>query len=335
MKNLGIAVAFLLVSLSSQSQAALTIEIDYTFDTNGFFGAAGSAQRQSIEAAADFFENTISQNFDAITPGGSNTWTASIFHPGTGGTQNIVDPTIAADTIRIYVGGRDLGSQTLGRAGRGGIAGGSGSAAFAAAVFRGDSATQYGLWGGSATFTSNAAIDWNFSVASGPSATQADFYSVALHELGHVLGLSANNDAWNDHWAGGTDTTADPNPGTNGQFSGANALAAYNADNGLSESFIPTVAAMLDDPATAMINEEDLTNRHFANGTMSFIYGTNTLQEIAMDPNITDGTRKLFTNVDVAALSDIGWQVSAVPEPASVLFLAVGFFGLTLRRRRT
>ncbi|WP_168566165.1 matrixin family metalloprotease [Crateriforma spongiae] len=330
MRNVFGYALLMLLFIGGRCPAALTIDIDYTFDTNNFFGAAGSAQREAIEAAAGFFENTISQNFAAITPGGDNSWDAQFFNPATGGLSTVSNATIAADTIRIYVGGRNLGSSTLGQAGRGGWSA-SGFAPFFDSINRGDSATQFGLWGGSATF--NTTSNWNFSVASGPSAGQNDFYSVALHELGHVLGLSATSDAWDDHWIAGTDSIADANPGTDGQFTGPNALAAYNADNGLSEAFIPTVAARLDNPGTAQ-NEEDLTNRHFARNTMSYIYGTTTLQEIALDPDITVGTRKLFTNVDVAALSDIGWQVTAVPEPSTWFALAMIGGGACYRRRR-
>ncbi|MCC5022914.1 MAG: hypothetical protein J6386_09015 [Candidatus Synoicihabitans palmerolidicus] len=60
------------------------------------------------------------------------------------------------------------------------------------------------------------------------------------------------------------------------------------------------------------------------------------IQEVVMDPNIAAGERKLLTDLDVAFLSDIGYSVSAVPEPANV----AGAFGLAVlasafwRRRR-
>lgn len=34
-------------------------------------------------------------------------------------------------------------------------------------------------------------------------------------------------------------------------------------------------------------------------------------QEVALDPSLLDGTRKLFTQLDFAALSDIGWEVTS------------------------
>ncbi|HMP05649.1 MAG TPA: dockerin type I domain-containing protein, partial [Lacipirellulaceae bacterium] len=44
--------------------------------------------------------------------------------------------------------------------------------------------------------------------------------------------------------------------------------------------------------------------------------GTNTVQEAAMDPEITVGTRKLLTSLDAAALADIGWSIVEPPPPA-------------------
>ena len=45
---------------------------------------------------------------------------------------------------------------------------------------------------------------------------------------------------------------------------------------------------------------------------MSKILGTNTVQEAAMDPTITQGTRKRLTALDAAALTDVGWTVGSV-----------------------
>jgi hypothetical protein len=46
---------------------------------------------------------------------------------------------------------------------------------------------------------------------------------------------------------------------------------------------------------------------------MSTVYGTATPQEAAMDPDVLNGTRKFFTNLDGAALKDIGWELIAPP----------------------
>lgn len=48
-------------------------------------------------------------------------------------------------------------------------------------------------------------------------------------------------------------------------------------------------------------------------GTTSVVYGSSTSQEVAMDPDLLEGTRKRFTALDAAALKDIGWEVAAPP----------------------
>ena len=43
-----------------------------------------------------------------------------------------------------------------------------------------------------------------------------------------------------------------------------------------------------------------------------------------MDPNIASGTRKYFTDLDFAAMQDIGWQVTPVPEARSWVMMLAG-----------
>ena len=55
-----------------------------------------------------------------------------------------------------------------------------------------------------------------------------------------------------------------------------------------------------------------------------------------MDPDITTGSRKFFTDLDYTGLTDIGWQVTAVPEPieyAMVTGLGLLLFGLYRRQK--
>lgn len=288
--------------LSAAAARAITIQFDYSFDTSGFFTSNPTA-KTDLEAAAQFFDSHLTDTLTAITPGGANSWTADFNNPSTGSVASVSNLSISQNVIIIYAGAEDLGSGVLGEGGPGGFSI-NGSQPFIDTVqSRGQSgalasnATDCGPWGGSVSFGTN--VSWYFD--SNPSTTetfgtQSDFYSVALHELGHVLGIGTAN-SWS------TDVS-----GTN--FIGAASEAAFGAP-------VPL----------------DSGGAHWADGTMSTIYGTSTSQEAAMSPALTEGTRKVFTSLDMAGLQDIGWTLAAVPEPPTVWLAAVGLFVWGTMRR--
>ncbi|MCB1099013.1 MAG: PEP-CTERM sorting domain-containing protein, partial [Verrucomicrobiae bacterium] len=72
-----------------------------------------------------------------------------------------------------------------------------------------------------------------------------------------------------------------------------------------------------------------------ANPNLIGTVGTGVLQDMLMEPSadFTATVRRLeLTNVDVAALQDLGWSV--VPEPSTSFLLGAGALCLGLRRRR-
>ena len=62
-------------------------------------------------------------------------------------------------------------------------------------------------------------------------------------------------------------------------------------------------------------------------GTMGIYDGSS--REAAMGPNITAGQRNYFTDLDFAALKDIGWEVSPAPVPVPGALVLL-FSGLSL-----
>jgi hypothetical protein len=264
---------------------ALDIQFDYTYDTGNFF--VGHADRQALlDAAAAVFESHLADNLTTISPSGSNTWTADFDNPSTGTAVSLSNLSIAQGVIKIYVGARQLGTTTLGIGGPGGY-GASGSQAWLNTLSaRGQSGalaatpTDFGPWGGAITFDSDAS--WYFGT--GSLSGKDDFLSVATHEMGHLMGLGTA-DSWVALVSGST-------------FTGAHATAAHGGiQAGLSGDL-----------------------GHWADGTMSTVFGTATAQEAAMDPSLTVGTKKLFTTLDFAGLQDIGWTM--VPEPSGLTLLA-------------
>jgi len=287
--------------LSAATAQAITIQFDYSFDTSGFFTSNPTA-KTDLEAAAQFFDTHLTDTLTAISPDSSNTWTADFFNPSTGASASVDNLSISQNEIVVYVGAEDLGSGVLGEGGPGGFSTTGSQSFFDTVKARGQSGalsstpTDFGPWGGSVSFGTN--VNWYFDT--NPSTTEAfgtqsDFYSVALHELGHVLGIGTAG-SWS------TDVS-----GTN--FIGPASEAAFGGP-------VP-----LDSGAS-----------HWADGTMSTIYGTTTSQEAAMSPALTDGTRKVFTTLDMAGLQDVGWTLAAVPEPPVVGLVAMAFFaGVTMR----
>lgn len=285
--------------LASQSAAAVSIVFDYSYDTNGFFSDA--SRRAVLEQAGSQLGARLGDSLQAINSSGSNNFTAMFANPGSGATEQISNYSVAADTLVVYAGGRAMGAGQVGEGGPGGFSA-SGSAAFLeTAQARGQSGalasapTDFGPWGGSLSF--DTGTDWYFDAdpSTAESFTGNDFYSVALHELGHVLGFGTA-ESW-ETWVSG------------GEFTGPNSVNLFGGNVALSGDL-----------------------GHWMEGTLGNVDGMT--QETAMDPNVLVGTRKLFTDLDYAGLQDVGWEVTPVPVPPAAILLASGLIGL-LRLRRS
>jgi hypothetical protein len=194
--------------LEPRDVPAIFFQIDYSRDT-GFF-ANNPEARATLERAAFDLGVTLSANLSAIVPNGSNSFSASFFDPTTGAQVVLPNLTVGANTVRVFVGARAMPGVEAGSGGPGGY-GASGSAAWLnLAQTRGH--TGFAPWGGSVAFDSTER--WHFgATTAGLDADELDFYSVAIHELGHIAGLGTA-----PQWRGLT---------ANGLFYGPNAMATY------------------------------------------------------------------------------------------------------------
>ena len=189
-----VAALSVLAGVAAPAQANIDIKFDYSLDTNAFFGS--QARKDVLEAAAAAFESRLADTLTAINPGGGNVFNANIFDPqGVTNTITFNNQQVLANQLLVYVGASDLAGSTLGLGGPGGFSVGGSGAFVQNAVTRGQAGangsnpTDFGPWGGAISFDS--ATSWYFD--SNTSTTEAfsgfDFYTVAVHELAHVLGF--------------------------------------------------------------------------------------------------------------------------------------------------
>ncbi len=265
--------------LEDRRLLAVDLVFDYSLDTSDFF--ADQSRRDALERAATVFESRLADELTPISATGSNTWTAVFSHPETGNEHTITDLDIPADTLVVFVGSRDISNLGIGGPGGYQVSGTSdfvnnmvtrGQTGIATGSEDDSTDTDFSPWGGNLSFSSNAA--WNYSTDP-PAAGQNDFYSVAVHELAHLFGFGLST-SWNNQ------------VNESGQFTGLAAIAAHGSAVPLNGS-----------------------QSHWASDTSSTLPGTGATQEAAMDPQITVGTRKEFTILDWAAISDIGWEVTS------------------------
>ncbi|WP_019499186.1 hypothetical protein [Pseudanabaena sp. PCC 6802] len=244
-------------SQSGQASSSFDIRFDYRYDTNGFF--SDPQRRAALEAAANTWESIIKDEFPDI-PVGTPT-------PFVGNPQTDVDDTFVTDTpiddLLVFVGSRNLGEATLA------VAGPSG---FSQSNLR-YTGSNFEPWIGSISF--DAATNWFFDptldTAGDIPSDAFDFYSIALHELAHVLGFGTSQAF--------TNLVSVANPSFNGDR-----VKAANGGNPVPLSPAPDLG-------------------HFATG-----YRINGVEPL-MDATASPGMRDFATSVDIAALADIGYII--------------------------
>jgi hypothetical protein len=286
---------------STLVHAQLTFSFDYTYDT-GFFTGANSSRQVYLNSAASYLSSYLSAtNLSAITPSGSNSWTAKPFDPQNSSVSlSISNPSIAANTIVVYVGAYDLPDSTLGIGGPGSWSGSGFQPWFDTLNYRGNGSFSMPATG---SITFDSLTSWYFdsditTVESGLMAGKSDFFSVATHELAHLLGFGTSA-SWSALVSNGTFT------GNASTINfGGNVILTGDAG-------------------------------HWADGTASVVAGTSANQETLMDPSLTIGTRKYITTLDLAGVKDIGFTVTAIPEPSAYAFcFGLAVLGWCCRRRR-
>ncbi|MGL6074692.1 MAG: matrixin family metalloprotease [Fimbriiglobus sp.] len=175
--------------LEDRLAPALDIVVDYSYDTSGFFN--NPETKAAFERAVQAHEARLDSSFSAIPAGsGNNQWQAIATHPSNGSELRVSNLSVPANTMIIYAGGMADTGPEAGLGGPGGFWA-SGTRAFQNTVAtRG--VTGFSSWGGSVSF--DTTMNWYLGEdASGLRSNQIDFYSVAVHELGHVFGFGTSD----------------------------------------------------------------------------------------------------------------------------------------------
>ncbi|MCI0333397.1 MAG: PEP-CTERM sorting domain-containing protein [Planctomycetes bacterium] len=346
-RRIVLIVSCLAIQTSSLSEKAraINIVVDYRYDTSvpKFFST--QQKKDALQAAADRYSAIITTSLSSasLTDGTTTDRRIGFTHPSTGvqfevSAANSVAsdayappngcamPTancyvaneyrgswsIAANEWILYAGGQSLSSSAVGGTGTGLNSStdfNSGSSHLNRG-FRpsGSYTNRLPVWGGYVSFDSDGSTNWHFGLNTPAPAGTVDFYSIALHEIGHALGLNTNWLDWKNDDAG--------------HYIGPNAVNAYNDDNNTSLSALNEVGGPPPPDYNPHWQDGAYDSFIFHNANPNYVgtVGPGVLQDLIMEPtaNFTGSIKRFeLTNVDVAALVDVGWsvvpQINALP----------------------
>ena len=267
--------------LESRLAPAVVVRFDYSQDQSGFF--ADPERQAALERAASAITSRLGDDLAAIAPSGTDTWQASFFNPITNSTVTLDNPTVQANEIVVYVAGAPLGASELGLATTGGFSA-SGSRAWL------DTVRARGQAGALAS----------------PKSDYATWGGMVTFDSGTNWNFGEGNPAENQvdfssvalhelmHVFGfGLGEPAYVRHVSGGTFAGPAVVAAAGAP-------VPVAGSPPD---------------HWASDTWSG--GAVSV----MQPSLAAGKQRGLTAIDLAALSDIGWQVTTgsptAPAPAA------------------
>ena len=171
------------------------IQFDYRFDAQGFF--SDPLRKNTLEQAANIWESYIKDDFTAIPAGESLsvpiTYLTNVSGTGysTGTTSQAVTLSQPIDDLLIFVYSLSLpsGSTTQG------VGGSFGQWQVGSDRDIRYNGNNFEPWAGTIYFnsSSNFFFDQTSNTSNDITSNQSDFLTIALHEIGHVLGFGSSS----------------------------------------------------------------------------------------------------------------------------------------------
>lgn len=287
--------------LSFNLHGAIDIIFDYSYDTGNYFSddrkyimeqvayafesRLGGESFSAYRPVQDFGLNTVNAYLNFTSPSSSAT-----LQPTIGSTTSDGNVIGKANELIIFLGAKSISGSTLASAGSTGYGYSAAESVttWTNALAAKDSTSNFEPKAGSSQVNTNKTFYYDTDLTTHNDALvsgKTDFYSVMVHEIGHIMGFSTNN-AWNANKSGSF-------------WTGANAKAEYNNQN------VPLYST----------SHWDLTS----GGGGSLNTGNiNCACHPSMLPSISINTRTSFSDLDFALLKDIGYNISAAPVGTNI-----------------
>jgi hypothetical protein len=185
---------------------------------------------------------------------------------------------------------------------------------------------------GDITFSDNFGFDYDNS--DGVLGGMMDFESVALHEIGHVLGFISAVDQVDYLKSQAQVGTIYLHPLDLFRFSSANLPTNAAQFTANARSVVPGAAAHFSDTSntwgfsTGMTQGDGRQASHWKDDDLTGIYIG------IMDPTLDFGTIELAKYADARAFDLVGYDLVAVPEPGTFALMGVGLASLAYWRKR-
>jgi hypothetical protein len=287
---------------------AIDIIFDYSYDTGNYFS---DDRKYIMEQVGYVFESRMGgESFAGYRPSadlGLSSITGLALNFTSPSSSATVNPAVASTTsdgnvigkaneLIIFLGAKSIAGSTLasaGSTGRTGYSAGSGAdlTAMQNALNAKNSTTNFEPIAGSSQVNTNKTFYFDTDLTTHTDALSSgktDFYTVMVHEIGHVMGFSKTRNAWIANKSGNF-------------WTGANAKAQYNGEN------VPLYPS----------------SSHWDKTTTSGSGALDTSKincdcHPSMLPSISINKRTSFSALDFALLKDIGYNISGAPVGTNI-----------------